>query len=552
MEINRNERTYEGIPAISGIMMALMEETGIRALIDSECAAVDSSDRKLSAGMAVKALIGTMYDRGKTPLYRVDDYHSTAPCDLLFGSGVKNATLSDTTLASRLDTLFMIDGESMLLKSYNLLDAKYDLRSKNLFMDGSNYTVFGLNYAVRQSEFDEMASEQGIDMKDAPMPAYGGNAKNKRNDLLQLNIHTVTDRNGVLMCGKSFDGNTSDIEMNRSTLKFLSENIDVASYILCADCKLCVDDILSSIVSSGLSFITKVPSNFAGLLQNRMICSAACGLMDESDRRPGRMIYESHEEICGTDCRLIAYILPGSKSDSERFIRSRGLKKMVASIKSLKSKKFFCEKDALSAFEDTLSKGLADCYTATPEVYEDERLVALDPDGKHFRVASKDVRVDESRIEDAVMRHSMQVLITNLPFSAEHSTDLKDKASADDVIELYLEQYKSEKGFKLMKSGMGIGNVYIHTPSRISAIAFVVMLATMLSNVVDLLLERARPKGEKKRTAKTLSDKLVRTIIWYNRRKDEMSVTGGDGCTELFFRYFDRLKIDPKLLLGHA
>lgn len=40
-----------------------------------------------------------------------------------------------------------------------------------------------------------------------------------------------------------------------------------------------------------------------------------------------------------------------------------------------------------------------------------------------------------------------------------------------------------------------IADIYIHTPSRINAIAFIVSLATMLSKTMDVVLEEARPRG---------------------------------------------------------
>ena len=138
--------------------------------------------------------------------------------------------------------------------------------------------------------------------------------------------------------------------------------------------------------------------------------------------------------------------------------------KLRKKLKSLKSRRFFCEDDALDAFRNTL-KGLdGGCYTADPKVYVDTAAEKRHGDGKLYRVESENVRVDESKLRNSVMSHSVQVLITNLSFSAD-SDDPRKEASADDVIDLYLEQYKVEAGFKMMKSGMNIADVYIHTPS---------------------------------------------------------------------------------------
>jgi hypothetical protein len=105
MEIDRRERTYEGIPLMPGLMMALMEDSGVREMIDRRCLPYDPSHRSLSHGMAAKAMIGTMFVKGKTPLYDVENFYRTAPCDLIFGGDVDADSLSDTNLASRLDII---------------------------------------------------------------------------------------------------------------------------------------------------------------------------------------------------------------------------------------------------------------------------------------------------------------------------------------------------------------------------------------------------------------------------------------------------------------
>ena len=64
-------------------------------------------------------------------------------------------------------------------------------------------------------------------------------------------------------------------------------------------------------------------------------------------------------------------------------------------------------------------------------------------------------------------------------------------------------------------------------------------------------MKRTRPKGERRMTMRVMDDELARALIWYNRPKNRLTVTGGEGCTEMFFEYLDRLDIDPQYLLGY-
>ncbi len=551
MEIIAEERTYEGVHAIPSLVMAAMETSGIREYLDECCLKADPEVHRLSAGMAVKAMVGAMVERGKRPLYRMSDYYSTAPADKLFGPMAKNSSLSDTVLASRLDTVFRLDMQEVQLGMYEMLKKKYGFETTLLFLDATNYTMFGQCYLMAQAEHDMRLREKGIEVAESPMPAYGGNAKDGHNERVQLNMSHVVDNIGAPMVSKSYDGNTSDVTMNRDMIEFLTKHIDMKSVILMADCKLCVADILSSLISSEAAFVTKVPASFNGKLRDAVIASLEADSMDENPDRPGRKHYETTDKVGGEDVRIIAYVLPGAEKDSERFIRGVGLEKAKKKLKSLKRQRFFCKDDAMEAFRQALKGMEADCYAADPVVYEDAAAERRHKDGMRFRVRSDNVRVDESKLADAVRAHSVQVLITNLPFSSEHSEDRRKRASADDVIDLYLEEYKTEAGFKMMKSGMNIGNVYIHTPSRITAVAFVVSLATMICKVLDHVLEETRPSGERRRTMKALADIHLNTIVKYDRAHDRLSVMGSPGATGDFFTLVDRLQIDPQHLLGH-
>ena len=399
MEIIRGERTYEGIHAIPSTVMAVMESSGIRRHLDDLCKEKADAACFLSPGMAVKAMVGAMVERGKRPLYRVSDYYSTAPADKLFGPMVDNGSLSDTVLAQRLDTVFSIDTRKALHDCYLLLKEKYGFTSDTCFMDASNYTMYGLKYVETQMNHDQRLAENGITVKESPIPAFGGNAKDGHNDRVQLDIGHVVDANGIPMFSQSYDGNTSDIRINEDLIRFIFENIDVHSMILMADCKLCTEDILSSLMSTGMAFVTKVPLNFNDKLKESVIESVASDCMDESRTRSGRRFYQTATVVDGRSARVIAYILPGAEAKASKFIEGPGLEKARRKLKSLKSRRFFCKEDAMDAFRQTLGSLDADCYAADPVVYEDREAEKRHGDGKLFRVRAEDVRVDARDFE---------------------------------------------------------------------------------------------------------------------------------------------------------
>ncbi|WP_400234074.1 hypothetical protein [Methanomethylophilus alvi] len=100
-------------------------------------------------------------------------------------------------------------------------------------------------------------------------------------------------------------------------------------------------------------------------------------------------------------------------------------------LKSLKSRRFFCEDDAMDAFRQTIAGLDADCYTADPVVYKDPAAEKRHGDGKLFRVRSDNIRIDGSKIRDAISSHAIQVLITNLPFSDTPSENKRTGAPTE-------------------------------------------------------------------------------------------------------------------------
>lgn len=533
------------------IVMATMETAGIRQMIDDLCTGLDEKDRMLSEGMAVKAMVGAMIERGKRPLYQVANYYSTAPVDKIFGPDVQHTGLSDTSLAGRLDTIFKLDLRQVLTKSYLLLKESFEFETGCMFLDGSNYTMFGLKYLETQIAHDLLISGNMEELKASPMPSYGGNPKDGRKDLVQLNISQVVDGNGIPICSKTFDGNASDITMNKDMVEYLCRTFDMKKTILMADCKLCVNEMVSSLSDSKVAFVTKVPFNFDDKLKEIVLYSALMGTMDDSQTRPGRQYFETVETIEGKRFRVIAYLLPHSKRDSERYIRGHGFESAQKKLKTLKGKRFFCEKDAMDAFMNTMSKLDAECYSADVDIIEDAAAEKRHGDGKKFRAIGKNLTIDESKLENSIISHAAQVLITNLPFSAAPSEDRRKAASADDVIDLYLEEYKVEASFKMMKSGMNIGDVYIHTPSRITVVAFIVSLATMICKVLDTMHPKLKEKGSRSRTIKSLADEHINTLLKYDRTHDRLSVMGPPGATGMIFDYIEAMHIDPQKLLGY-
>ena len=304
---------YEAIQFAPALAMAMLESVGIRRLLDDEARGIDPSLRNLSAGMAAKAMIGTMFTEGvRKPLYRIGDQYATAPVDKLFGNFVEHRTLSDTNLSARLDTMFQMDREEILWRIHTMLCERIGLSTDIYRFDSTNFPFYGVAYE---------------DYSDGAIPKYSKTSKTKRNDLRQKNVQAICDGNGLLMTSRCYDGNVSDVVMDMDSLDFLSKHIDCSRSYVCADCKLALAGPILKTIDLDLGFVTKCPQRFADLIRDDIVRSVMLGWMDESAEHEGRYIYDTHSEVeldgRVVDLRFVAYRLPNAYSDAVKFYRTK-------------------------------------------------------------------------------------------------------------------------------------------------------------------------------------------------------------------------------------
>lgn len=157
-----------------------------------------------------------------------------------------------------------------------------------------------------------------------------------------------------------------------------------------------------------------------------------------------------------------------------------------------------------------------------------------------------DAVFDESLAAELAKRRDISVIITDLPFAAEDAGDLRDGATANKVLRLYLDQYKVEHTYRLMKSGMGVDIVYVQTPSRVNALLFVIGIATLVSSIMDAVL---RKNGCRYGTVKQACRDLQYMMLEYRRDEEAVSFIGCEGSGEKAFDYLDGIGLDPSTIL---
>lgn len=68
---------------------------------------------------------------------------------------------------------------------------------------------------------------------------------------------------------------------------------------------------------------------------------------------------------------------------------------------------------------------------------------------------------DEARAAVLASERDTGVIVTNIPFATEDRDIVRHGATAATILRLYLDRYKVEHTYRLMKSGMGVDSVYV-------------------------------------------------------------------------------------------
>ena len=96
------------LQAASALAMAMFEQKGLTALIDSKFRC--DPRIKLTPGNAVKAMIGTMLSaEGRRPLFGISNLYISSPNEQLFGRDVDVNALNARAFSRNLDRLFSKD-----------------------------------------------------------------------------------------------------------------------------------------------------------------------------------------------------------------------------------------------------------------------------------------------------------------------------------------------------------------------------------------------------------------------------------------------------------
>lgn len=542
MDFDRRMNGEREVQAMPTMAMAMMEQCGVRALIDS--LVEPDPQRILTPGHAVKALVGGFFmGMGRRPLYKIDRDYANAPCELLFGKGVKADNLNARAFSRALDDLYRLKLPELTSDIHSMLCRRYGILGFVYHMDSTNFGVS----AIKVERDDP----------DAAIPEWNGHAKDGDNTRRVYNLQTVTDSNGIVCYERPYDGSTSDARMNEDTIRYLSGRLDPYRSVIVADSKIVSKPLIRLMSDLGFGFVSKCPHSFADRIHDDIVRSVLESRMEPSCYKDGWEVYDCHSTVDGIRLRFVAYRTPQGSDRDVAYLREQGLKEVRRRFGRFANREFNCAEDARREFEEVLSKHTGSAYVVRGdvvpfEVPERYGRRGRPPAGWTPRRMTQ-YRVDvswefsEGLAEELSSDRQVRVLVTNLPFSDKKHENPREGVPADDVLRLFMGQYKIERVFRTSKSEFQMDSVCLHKPSRENAFLFVVSISTMLAALISTVIRR---EGVLK-TAEGMIDDLARLEVVYDDSCDKGFLRGADVAQDEFMTYTDILKIRREDIFSH-
>ena len=289
----------------------------------------------------------------------------------------------------------------MLCKEYGL--------SSNMF--NIDETNFGVTSLVKEQ-----------DLIGAAVPERCGHAKDGHNERLVYSLLSITDGNGAICYERPYDGATTDGEMDRDTIEFLSAKVDPGITTLAADCKIVTGPLAKLMLEKGFGFVAKCPDNFGKKVRSRIVESVRTGTMDPSLVRDGREMYDTDAEVDGRTLRFVTFRTTDDISAGIEYLRDQGLKEAKARFGRFESRMFNCDVDARRALDEALYCHVDSAYDVIWSIDEVEVSIGYGHRGRPGKdekpMTKTEFRVDvelafnEERATSLSQDRGVRVLIT--------------------------------------------------------------------------------------------------------------------------------------------
>ncbi len=470
-----------------GIVAEVCREIGVTAWLDQQ----DPGNRqRVSVGTATVALVLNGLGFSNRQLYLVPQFFADKPVEHLLGPGITAEDLNDDCLGRTLDWLYAHDVTRLFAGLAVRARRAFGVPVERLHADTTSFSVHGQytrkpGSAPPEAALEETGPEESEDLPAVIEVTYGY-SRDHREDLKQWMVALVTSGEGVPQYLKPLDGNASDKRALLAAVSTLTVQLQESGEtpgVYVADSGLYSTENMTVLHQAEVRWVSRVPETSTEAHTIIHETPAAWQSSADQTRQWWSRVLDLPQ---GRERWIVVRSAEGEAR--ARATCQRQAEHDRASWEKrlwhLGNHTFACRADAEAALATACQRQPAwlqvqSTVLAVP-TYAQRGRPRKDavPSSQVWRIQAS-VMLDGEAVEQEALRRAAFVVGTNL---------LDAVAWPDEVvIALYREQTVAERGFAFLKDPLFLASsVFVKKPTRIMAIAFVMVLCLLVYKLAEL------------------------------------------------------------------
>jgi len=473
------------LPVIAGTL----QEIGLIEKIDARIK--PHEDEVVTTGQAIAALIICGMGFLQKPLSLTPQFFENHPVGFLLGNeSLKAKHFNHFKLGRELENLHKYGIEQLFAELSLEICTEQGFDRTSAHTDTTSFSF--------QGQYETEAEDAAIEI------TYGY-SKDHRPDLKQMVLEMAVSNEGIPLLCAPWSGNANDSHIFHERLKKLKQSLDSPPLIIW-DSKGYSQR--NKEWFHHLNFVSRVPGTYRAHneLIKQAIDDANWTVLDETEQK-------YWQEFKQQDERWIVVHSRASRERSEKNLEKQIPKEKASltnKLKALKRKSFACEADARQAAEDIFSKAKYHTISCI-EVESKEKHSGPGRPKKdstktldHWRVNDADNNKDEHKILFLSEEEACYIVVTNHPDMA-----------AGDVVKIYSEQSKVERGFRFLKDPQFFtSSMFLKKPERVQGLLMVMTLALMVYSIAERKLRQSLAANNETLPNQIKQETATPTLRW--------------------------------------
>jgi len=448
-----------------GIVAGICNEIELMETIDG---VVGRSERKVSCGQAVQAMVLNALGFTSRALYLMPQYLENKPVDLLISPDLDAADFNDDSLGRSLDQLFEAGVTEVFAAAAQHALEVYGIEHRFHHLDSSSFHLHG-QYAKEEPEVEAIEITYGY-------------SRDHRPDLKQVVVNLITGHRSQLpVWMEALSGNQSDKDSFPDSIRAFCQQLKSGK-----GCFFVVDSALygaANLQSLGeIRWLTRVPETLAEA--KALLAEIEQNQMTEfPDGYAAKEVPSNH---AGITQRWLVVFSPVAAQREEKTLQRRVEKEAKAALKAwrkLSAQTFNCQEDALTACKDLEKRwkyhqAQAEASPLTRYPHPGRPAEGATPDVIGYQLKGQ-VVLSASALEEARCKLGRFILATN-------ETD-PDLLSPQAMLSQYKAQAVSvERGFRFLKDPLFFADsLFLKNPGRIMALIMIMVLALLVYSLAE-------------------------------------------------------------------